>query len=138
MRQKHRDTKNAASIIEAAVKQIEYTLTLASTDDSAFNIIRNVYECFRMLGGALLVAKGIESQDHLAPLRELLQLNVETSRPTKLLENLRTIRHNINYYGYTPKKVEADDALSWARACFQPLVEAVRQEIGKLPGAQRQ
>lgn len=130
-RQKHPDRKNAASILDASAKQMNYTLTLESNNDSAFNIIRNIYECFRMLGDALLITKGIESEDHLAPIHELMKLKVETSRSITLVDSLRRMRHNINYYGYTPQKEEADDALSLAHACFEPLITAVRNEIGK-------
>lgn len=130
-RQKHPDKKNAASILGASSRQMKYTLTLEPNDYSAFNIIRNIYECFRMLGDALLVAEGIESQDHLAPINELMKIDVETSRSTKLVNNLRKMRHNINYYGYIPKKIEADDAISLAKACFGPLLDAVKEEISK-------
>jgi uncharacterized protein (UPF0332 family) len=131
LREKHPDKKNAASILEASSRQMKYTLTLESTDDSAFNIVRNIYECFRMLGDALLLAEGRESQDHLVPLNELMKIEVETSRPMRLVDSFRKMRHNINYYGYTPKKSEADDALSFAKACFEPLLKAVREEISK-------
>ena len=129
IRQKHPDKKNALSILHAASTQMEYTLTLESSDGSAFTIIRNIYECFRMLGDALLIAAGIESQDHVTPLNELMKIPVETSRSIKLVDNLRRIRHNINYYGYTPQKVEADDAISLARACFSPLLTTVKKNI---------
>ena len=131
VRQKHPDKKNAASILDAASRQMNYTLTLGSNDDSAFNIIRNIYECFRMLGDALLITQGIESEDHIAPLHELMKIKVETPRSITLVDHLRRMRHNINYYGYTPKKEEADDAISLAKACFGPLRNAVKKEIGK-------
>jgi uncharacterized protein (UPF0332 family) len=130
-RQKHPDKKNASSILDASSKQMDYTLTLESNNDSAFNIIRNIYECFRMLGDALLVTQGIESEDHLAPIHELMKIKVETPRSIKLVDHLRRMRHNINYYGYTPKKEEADDAVSLAKSCFKPLLEAVKKEIEK-------
>ena len=130
-RQKHPDKKNAASILDASSKQMKYTLTLKSNDDSAFNIIRNIYECFRMLGDALLITQGIESEDHLAPIHELMKLKVETPRSITLVNHLRRMRHNINYYGYAPKKEEADDAISLAKACFEPLLNAVKKEIEK-------
>ncbi|MDP3639676.1 MAG: hypothetical protein Q8R53_00550 [Nanoarchaeota archaeon] len=128
-RQKHPDIKNAASIVGASSKQMKYTLTLESNDNSAFNIIRNIYECFRMLGDALLITQGIESEDHLAPIHELLKIRVETPRSITLIDHLRRMRHNINYYGYTPKKEEADDAISLAKACFEPFLNAVKKEI---------
>jgi len=130
-RQKHPDKKNAASILEASLKQMKYTLMLESNDNSAFNIIRNIYECFRMLGDALLITQGIESEDHLAPIHELIKLKVETSRSIKFVDYLRRMRHNINYYGYTPKKEEADDAISLAKSCFDPFLQAVKKEIEK-------
>ncbi|HLD37544.1 MAG TPA: hypothetical protein VJA86_03070 [Candidatus Nanoarchaeia archaeon] len=130
-RQKHPDKKNATSILDASSKQMKYTLTLESNDNSAFNIIRNIYECFRMLGDALLIAQGIESEDHLAPMQELMKIKVETPRSVRLVDYLRRMRHNINYYGYTPKKEEADDAVSLAKACFEPLLNAIKREIEK-------
>ena len=108
---------------------MEYTLTLESNDNSAFNIIRNIYECFRMIGDALLITQGIESEDHLAPIHELMKIKVETPRSITLVDHLRRMRHNINYYGYTPKKEESDDAISLAKACFEPLLNAVKIEI---------
>ncbi len=130
-RQKQPDKKNALSILDAASRQMNYTLGLDSNNDSAFNIIRNIYECFRMLGDALLVVEGIESQDHLIPINKLMQIKVETPRPIKLIDSLRRMRHNINYYGYSPKKAEGDDAILLAKSCFQPLLQAVRIEIEK-------
>ncbi|MBI2138135.1 hypothetical protein HYU13_00975 [Candidatus Woesearchaeota archaeon] len=130
-RQKHPDKKNAASILDASSRQMKYTLTLESDDNSAFNIIRNVYECFRMVGDALLISQGIESEDHLAPIRELMKIKAETQRPITLVGHLGRMRHNINYYGYNPKKEEADDAISLAKACFEPIFDAVKEEIGK-------
>ena len=130
-RQKHPDKKNAASIVDASSRQMKYTLTLESSDSSAFTIIRNIYECFRMLGDALLITQGIEAEDHVAPIQELMNIKVETSRSIKLVDHLRRMRHNINYYGYTPGKEEADDAISVAKACFEPLFNAVKNEIEK-------
>ena len=125
------DMKNALSIIEASKRDMRYTLTLRLAEDSGATIVRNIYECFRMLGDALLVAKGIQSQDHIMPIQELLKLKADTSRPIYLIDNLRKLRHNINYYGYSPKIVEVEDVISLAKSCFEPLLEVVRKEIDK-------
>lgn len=130
-RQKHPDKKNAGSIIEASARQMNYTLSLEPNDVSAFNIIRNIYECFRMLGDALLVSEGRLSEDHVEQIKAIEGLNINTARPIRLVDNLRRIRHNINYYGYSPTKIEAEDAVSLARACFAPLLEAVKKEMEK-------
>lgn len=128
-RQKYPDKKNASSILDASSKQMDYTLTLESNDNSAFNIIRNIYECFRMLGDALLVSQGKISEDHIEQIRVLEDLRIPTKRPIRLVDNLRRMRHNINYYGYTPKKIEADDAISLAKTCFEPLLKAAKKKV---------
>ncbi len=128
---KHHDKKNALSIINAAEREMEFTLKQIVTDESAFNIIRNIYESFRMLGDALLVSKGIVSQDHVEQIKELEKVAVKTDRPIKLIDSLRKLRHNINYYGYIPTKVEAEDAVSIAHACFNPLLKEIRKEFEK-------
>ena len=131
IRYKIPDRKNALSIIEASKKDMDFTLTLKLSEKSGPTIVRNIYECFRMLGDALLVAKGIQSEDHIGPIKELLKLKVNTSRPIFLIDNLRKLRHNINYYGYSPKLVEVEDIISLAKSCFEPLHDAALKEVKK-------
>ncbi len=126
---KHPDKKNALSIVNAAERELSYTLQLHITEDSAFNIIRNIYECLRMLGDARLISRGIVSQDHVEQIKELESLPVKTERPLKLIDTLRRIRHNINYYGYIPSKAEAEDAISIAKSCFYPLLKFLKKEL---------
>lgn len=129
MRKKHNDSKNAQSILESAEKQMKYTLTLISTEESAFNIVRNIYECFRMIGDALLISKGKISEYHTEQIRILADMKVRTERPIKLVDNLRRMRHNINYYGYSPRKIEAEDAINLAKSCFYQLLSKAKEEI---------
>ena len=131
MREKHPDKKNAQSILDASERQMKYTLTLAPTDESAFNIIRNIYECFRMIGDALLVSMGKKTEDHIEQIRILESIDVTTERPIRLIDNLRRMRHNINYYGYSPKKIESEDAISLVKSCFYKLLFKVKEEVSK-------
>ncbi|MBS3152285.1 hypothetical protein J4230_02645 [Candidatus Woesearchaeota archaeon] len=128
---KHSDRKNALSILLAAEREMNYTLKLQITDESAFNIIRNVYECFRMLGDASLISKGVVSQDHIEQIKELEKMPVKTERPIGVIDNIRKLRHNINYYGYIPSKAEAEDALSIAKTCFNPLIDFLKNNVTK-------
>lgn len=132
IRFKHKDNKNAESILIAAEREMKFTLTQPVTEESAFNIIRNIYECFRMLGDAILISRGIASQDHIEQIKELESIQVQTSRPIKLIDSLRRLRHNINYYGYIPTKAEAEDAISIAHSCFHPLLSKIRQQISSI------
>ena len=129
MRYKRPDKKNALSIIEAAKRDMDFTLSIEVTEESSPTIIRNIYECFRMLGDALLIAQGIESEDHITPIKELLKVKVVTTRPIQLIDNLRRLRHNINYYGYKPNLIEAKDVISIAESTFKPLLNAVLERI---------
>jgi len=124
------DKNNAWSIILASKKQMKYTLTIVPTEDSAFSIIRNIYECFRMLGDAILISEGKKSEDHIEQLKALENVKVQTSRPVKLIDNMRKMRHGINYYGYIPSKAEAEDAVSFANSCYFQLVREIEKIIG--------
>ncbi len=131
VRYRRPDRKNMISILKAAKMDMDFTLRMKPDRDSANTIIRNIYECFRKLGDALLVSRGIESVDHMMPIRELMKLRVATTRPINLIDNLRRLRHNINYYGYSPNIQEVEDVLSLAESCFYPLYKAVLGESNK-------
>lgn len=133
MRIKREDIKRALSLIEAAKRDLEFTLTLPVNESSASTIVRNIYECFRMLGEALLVAEGKIVTDHKEMLKRLTLLPVNTSRPLGGLENLRLMRHRINYYGYRATVKEAKYAISLAKCCFQPLYEFIKKLLNKNP-----
>ncbi len=129
MRYKRPDRKNALSIIDAAERDMKFTLSIEPTEASGPTIVRNIYECFRMIGDAILVSKGVESEDHIAPIRELAKIKVKTDRPINLVDNLRRLRHNINYYGYTPKLQEVKDTISIAKSIFQPLLNYMKDKL---------
>ena len=123
------DIKRADSLISSAEKDMKYTMTIEITEQSANTIVRNVYECFRMLGEALLTKKGIESKDHTAPINELIFLKIVTPRPLNLLDNLRKLRRNVNYYGYKATKEDAKHAADFAKECFHILSEEVKKVV---------
>jgi hypothetical protein len=128
-RKKVGDTAQARSMIAAAAADMSFATSLAVTEASATTIVRGVYENFRLLGNALLVADGIETSDHTEMIGALLRLKVVTSRPLPVLDNLRRLRHNINYRGYKPSVAEAEDAISIAKALFEPLNKEVLRQI---------
>ena len=125
------DKRKALSLIQASENDIGFTLTLKPNKSSGNTIVRNIYECFRMLGEALLISRGIKSDDHILPINELMKMDVNTTRPISLLDNLRRLRHNINYQGYSPSVVEVEDVISLAKSCFEPLKKTVLEKIGK-------
>jgi hypothetical protein len=43
-----------------------------------------------------------------------------------LMDNLRRLRHDINYYGYKPK---LEDVISIAKSVFNPLLRAVKEKL---------
>lgn len=124
---KRPDHKNAQTLLNAANSDMEFTLSLPITESAGPTIIRNVYECFRMLGDAILLIKGKESEDHILPIKEVIALDLNTTRSLRLLDNLRRTRHGINYYGYKPKIEYIKDASSFANACFNPVLDAINE-----------
>ncbi len=130
IRYKRPDREKALSLIKSAKSDFGYTLSLELNEKSANTIVRNIYESFRMIGEALLVAKGVQSQDHVLPINELISLNVKLSRPLIFLEQLRKIRRNINYYGYHASVNEAENVLDFSKEAFDVLVEKALEVIG--------
>lgn len=129
MRIKKPDIKRALSLLESAKRDFHYTLSLKLSEDSSNTIVRNIYESFRMLGEALLLAKGIESEDHVLPIGELIKLNVKVQRPLNILDNFRRLRHNINYYGYKAKIEEAKNLIDFSKTSFDLLFKEVKRQI---------
>ena len=129
MRYKKPDPKNALSIIESSKRTMDFTLNLEVNDKSGITIIRNIYECFRMLGDALLMIKGTISEDHIMPIKEISKIKIESSRPISSVENLRILRHNVNYYGYIPNIIEVQDAKSLAESCFYKSYELIKKQL---------
>ena len=129
IREKRPDYRNALSMVEAANREMQFTLKMPVNLEFASTIIRNIYENFRMLGDALLVSKGKIITDHVECINELTKLNAKTPRPLGILDNLRTLRHNINYYGYMPSLKEVKDAISIVKSCFDVLYNKVKKEV---------
>lgn len=129
MREKIPDKQEALNMIESSKKDLEFTLSLNATEASANTIIRNVYECFRMLGEALLIKKGLIVSDHIAMINELTELKLETPTSLNNLNNLRKIRHNINYYSYRASSEEAQIILDFARKNFPLVFKEVKRII---------
>jgi len=131
MREKIQDKNKALSLIESSKKDLGFTLKLEISDESANTIIRNIYECFRMLGEALLINKGIVTSDHIMMINEIISLDIQTSRPLVILDNLRRIRHNINYYAYRSNKEEAQNFINLAKFDFNKVFIKIKDIIEK-------
>ena len=125
------DKERAKSIMQNSIKDMKYTLSLKVCEESANTIIRNIYESFRMLGEAILLKKGIRPIDHINSVDEILKLEIKTKRPLILLENLRRLRHNINYYGYKANIYDAKESIGFAKDCFNELSKRVNEIIEK-------
>jgi|SRR3989338_2156936 len=129
MRYKRPDLKNANSILNSAKETMDFTLSLDINESSGSTIVRNIYECFRMLGDAILVKKGINSEDHILPIKEIASLKINSKRPISSIENLRNLRHNINYNGYKPNMFEVQDTISLAKECFYKAYEEIKKVL---------
>ena len=133
IRKRTPDKTKAKSMIEAAVIEMKFIRTLKVSRDSGATIIRGIYENFRMLGDALLFIRGKEAMGpdhHNEMINELFMLNVKTKRPIRILNNLKSLRNNINYRGYIPAIEEVKDSLSIAEDCFEPILREVKSELG--------
>jgi len=128
MRKRVPDSAKVKSLILASEAEMAYIDTLEPSQEAASTIIRGIYENFRRLGEALLLNKGLEG-DHEESMKILTSLPVNTSRPIQVLDNLRRLRHDINYQGYLPSQADLNDVLSIKQACWNPILNEIRRQI---------
>jgi hypothetical protein len=122
-------------MVSAAETEMRFTKTIVATKESSSTIVRNIYEAFRMLGDALLLIRGKEAagtNHHVEMIQELFTLKVKTKRPIQGIVNLKNLRNKVNYQGYMPTVDEANDALSIADTCFQPIIHKIKEENNNL------
>ena len=83
-----------------------------------------------MLGEASLIYKGIKSEDHITSINEIINIkDINTPRPIHILDNLRRLRHNINYYGYKPNLNETKETVLFAKSCFKIICNDIKKKI---------
>lgn len=123
------DKAKARSLIDASEQEMGYLDTLVPTVQAASTIIRGIYENFRRLGEALLTLQGLEG-DHQQCIQALTNLPAKTNRPIYVLDNLRRLRHDINYIGYQPSEDDLTDVLSIKKECWESVLEEVKKKYG--------
>ena len=92
MREKNADLVKARSLVDASIQEIDYIEKLSLTEESAATIVSRIYECFRRLGQALLIAEGLDGDDHETSINALLNLHIKYARPIQILSTLRVFR----------------------------------------------
>lgn len=122
------DIAKARSLIQASENEMKYIDTLEPRLEASSTIIRGIYENFRRLGEAILLSQGKEG-DHEETIKALTALPAKTGRPIQVLDNLRRLRHDINYQGYQPSQADLNDVLSIKRECWKPVLDEVKRHI---------
>ncbi|HLC84977.1 MAG TPA: hypothetical protein VJH22_04245 [Candidatus Nanoarchaeia archaeon] len=130
MRVRAPDPSHARSLVEASKQEMAFLETLPKKIDAGSTLIRGIYENFRRLGMALLLLDGITTQNHETAIKRLIDLpKMNTTRPLRTLDQLRKLRHDINYQGYQPTQADLNEAVSIKNACWKPLYEEVSKRV---------
>ena len=129
MRKRMPDVPKARSLIEASEKEMKYLETLEPVKEAGSTIIRGIYENFRRLGEALLFTQGFDATNHEEAINALIELNTKTGRPIQVLDNLRRLRHDINYNGYIPSENDIKDVLSIKESCWKPILSEIKKKL---------
>ncbi|MBI2137094.1 hypothetical protein HYU12_01095 [Candidatus Woesearchaeota archaeon] len=132
IRRKFPDKAKAMSMLNAAEGDLEVIESIKNNRKAGSLIVRTIYECFRMLGDALLTAEGFETtgiDHHKEMISRLLKINVKTTRPLLVLDELRKERNDINYEGYAPTEDEIKDAIAIKDALWKPVLTEVKRLI---------
>jgi predicted amino acid dehydrogenase len=128
MRKRVPDNALARSLLQASTNEMKFIETLTPSEEAASTIIRGIYENFRRLGEATLALQGYEG-DHEEAINALIQLPVKTERPIQTLDNLRRLRHDINYRGYQPSLADLDDVISIKNCCWKKILHYIQELV---------
>lgn len=128
MRKRIPDYAEAKSLVEASEKEMNFLETLPKKEAAGSTLIRGIYENFRRLGEAVLLINGYEG-DHEDAINALTNLQVKTARPIQILDNLRRLRHDINYRGYQPSIADLEDVLSIKGSCWAQVLKEVKKNV---------
>lgn len=85
-------------------------------------IVRNVYECMRMVGQALFLVDGTQESKHEACIWRLCGEDKEADK-------LRYLRHAVNYQGYTPSSDETAQAIDTAKRLMKSGLEEIALQL---------
>lgn len=132
IRKKLPDKAKARSMIAAAELDMEFIAGFPITTKASQSIVRGIYENFRILGDALLTAKGFKTSGvdhHTQMIEALIKLNINTPRPLLLLNDLKRMRHQINYNGYVPTENEIKYVLEIKEAFWEQILAEVKMQI---------
>ena len=132
MRKRVPDINKAASMLEAAQVDIRFLETLPVNQQSGQSIIRGIYENFRLLGEAYLAVQGLEpagADHHKQVINALLKLNINAEKSVLVLDELRKLRHSINYDGYIPSLKEIEYVISIKKALWIPVFKEVKKMV---------
>jgi hypothetical protein len=123
------DRRLALAMLEMAEVEMAYALGQERTEEAAMTLFRAIYESFRAVGNALLVNRGIESDDHVSQIDEVIALGIPTERPLVLLQEYRTTRHDLNYHGIKPTMAQFMDFMDFADRCWKPVLREAKKKV---------
>ena len=126
MRARSPDRAKARSLVQASEMEMRYLDGLQPTIPAASTIVRGIYENFRRLGEALLVAEG-KGYSHEECIAVLISLQVKAERPIQVLDTLRRLRADINYEGYSPSEADLQDVLSIKKTFWERILNEVKK-----------
>ncbi len=126
------DKAKARGMVMAAELDMDFISRLPAETKSAQSIIRGIYENFRILGDALLTAQGFKAagiDHHTQMIDALVKLDIKTTRPLLLLNELKKIRHQINYNGYLPTEKDLKYVIELKESFWPNVLDEVKKQI---------
>ncbi len=123
------DQFRAKSLIESSNELIKYTDTLTIKNISSTTIFNNYYEAFRQLGDAYCYLIGIKPENHIDSLNCIKNMNINTKRPIKNIDNFRRTRNKSKYEGHTISIAEAKDIRDFKEKCFEKILNEIKKVL---------
>ena len=120
------DTERIKSILKSAETNATVTLKIPLSDDSASIIYRELYECIRQLGDAMLWTNGYEPLSHEVSMDAIRELDIKNKILLNHLTRFKSIRNDINYRGFRASQTQAKEIMDFWKKCGSEILEKIK------------
>lgn len=93
------DRDKIESLLETTGKRYKFLKTLEATEENVSFIVENTYELIKELLVALLLTKGLRSQNHQCLISYVYTNYKEHEAEARLIADMSYRRNRLNYYG---------------------------------------
>ncbi len=121
------DANLSNSLVNDAVRRLEYAKSSPLTGENAKYVYENTYESLREAADAVLFLQGYKSFSHEATVAFIQRFDEFSVREISGFDRMRIKRNGMKYYGKSCSADDAKEAMEFAESLIKKLVALQRK-----------